>query len=138
MQERCRFDPWVGKSPVRRHGEFSILAWRIPWTEEPCGLHPYGCKESDTTEVTQHSCTDAQFIAVLSFHFHSLILLVPNLTFLILILSIHIFFKQQTGQVNNYMKNIGLFCQNNSSIKCFVPPNSVKLCLILQPHKHLC
>ena len=29
----------------------SILAWRIPWTEEPGDLHsPPGCKESDTTE----------------------------------------------------------------------------------------
>ena len=29
----------------------SILAWRIPWTEEPGGLYsPRGCKESDTTE----------------------------------------------------------------------------------------
>ena len=28
----------------------SILAWRIPWTEEPGGLQ--GHKESDTTEAT--------------------------------------------------------------------------------------
>ena len=29
----------------------SILAWRIPWTEEPGGLHsPWGGKESDETE----------------------------------------------------------------------------------------
>ena len=27
----------------------SILAWRIPWTEEPGGLHPI---ESDLTEAT--------------------------------------------------------------------------------------
>ena len=26
----------------------SILAWRIPWTEEPGGLRPWGRKESDT------------------------------------------------------------------------------------------
>ena len=30
----------------------SILAWRIPWTEEPGGLHPWGRKESDSAEVT--------------------------------------------------------------------------------------
>ena len=30
----------------------SILAWRIPWTEEPHGLGPYGRKELDMTEVT--------------------------------------------------------------------------------------
>ena len=29
----------------------SILAWKIPWTEEPGRLHkPWGCKESDMTE----------------------------------------------------------------------------------------
>ena len=27
----------------------SVLAWRIPWTEEP-GYRPWGCKESDTTK----------------------------------------------------------------------------------------
>ena len=28
----------------------SILAWGIPWTEEPGGLYsPGGCKELDTT-----------------------------------------------------------------------------------------
>jgi len=28
----------------------SILAWRIPWTEEPGGLQSEGSQESDTTE----------------------------------------------------------------------------------------
>ena len=28
----------------------SILAWRIPWTEEPGVLSPWGGKESDMTE----------------------------------------------------------------------------------------
>ena len=28
----------------------STLAWEIPWMEEPGRLHPWGCKESDTTE----------------------------------------------------------------------------------------
>ena len=28
----------------------SILAWKIPWTEETNGLRPWGHKESDTTE----------------------------------------------------------------------------------------
>ena len=28
----------------------SILAWRIPWTEELTGNSPWGRKESDTTE----------------------------------------------------------------------------------------
>ena len=28
----------------------SILAWRIPWAEEPGGLQPMGSQESDRTE----------------------------------------------------------------------------------------
>ena len=28
----------------------NILAWRIPWTEEPGGLWSWGCKESDAIE----------------------------------------------------------------------------------------
>ena len=28
----------------------SVLAWRIPWTEEPSGLQSMGLKELDTTE----------------------------------------------------------------------------------------
>ena len=32
-----------------------ILAWRIPWTEEPGGLQSiWGCGESDTTEQAAH------------------------------------------------------------------------------------
>ena len=30
----------------------SILAWRIPWTEEPGRLCPQSHKELDTTEMT--------------------------------------------------------------------------------------
>jgi len=29
----------------------STLAWKIPWTEEPDRLRPWGCKELDTTEL---------------------------------------------------------------------------------------
>ena len=32
----------------------SILAWRIPWTEEPGGLQSMGLKELDTTEQLTH------------------------------------------------------------------------------------
>ena len=35
----------------------SILAWRIPWTEEPGGLQSKGVTESDMTErLTHTSC----------------------------------------------------------------------------------
>ena len=37
----------------------SILAGRIPWTEEPVGYSPWGHKESDTTEkLTLHFIVD--------------------------------------------------------------------------------
>ena len=29
---------------------FSVLAWRIPWTEGLVGYHPWGHKELDSTE----------------------------------------------------------------------------------------
>ena len=35
----------------------SVLAWRIPWTEEPGGLlyRPWDCKELDMTEQLTHT-----------------------------------------------------------------------------------
>ena len=43
---------------------FSILAWRIPWTEEPGGLQSTGHKESDTTErLTLSVFTEASLVA---------------------------------------------------------------------------
>ena len=39
----------------------SILAQRIPWTEEPGGQQSIGCKESDTTEATEHSTLHTYF-----------------------------------------------------------------------------
>ena len=35
----------------------SILAWRIPWTEEPVGYSPWGHKASDMTEAIEHAHT---------------------------------------------------------------------------------
>ena len=42
---QCRrhgFNPWLGRSPGGGNGNFNILAWRIPWTEEPAGYSPQG------------------------------------------------------------------------------------------------
>ena len=57
-------EPWVqylGQEDPLEEGmvtHSSILAWRIPWTEEPGGLYsPWGRKESDTTEATSHART---------------------------------------------------------------------------------
>ena len=53
-RKRCGFDPCVGKIPWRRAQATHsiILAWRIPWTEEPGRLQSIGPTESDTTEAT--------------------------------------------------------------------------------------
>ena len=51
------WETWVqslgGEDPLEKGmaSHSSILAWRIPWTEEPRGLYsPWGRKESDMTE----------------------------------------------------------------------------------------
>ena len=42
--QRTGFDPWVGKFPLEKGmvTHFSMLAWRIPWTEDPDGLQSMG------------------------------------------------------------------------------------------------
>ena len=44
---RCRFSPWVGKVPWSRTmaTHSSILAWRIPWAEDPGGLQSMGLQK---------------------------------------------------------------------------------------------
>ena len=50
---------WVwsldGEDPLEEHmaSHSSILAWRVPWTEEPGGDSPQHRKESDMTEATE-------------------------------------------------------------------------------------
>ena len=43
----------------------SILAWRIPWTEEPGGLQSWTHKESDMTERLSTAQADLGVIASL-------------------------------------------------------------------------
>ena len=38
----------------------SILAWRIPWTEEPGGLRSIGFQKSDMTKATKCACTEQE------------------------------------------------------------------------------
>jgi len=50
--KRCGFDPWVGKIPLEKGvaTRFSILTWRIPWTDEPgrlCGVTKSQTRLSD-------------------------------------------------------------------------------------------
>ena len=47
--------PGSGRAPGGGTATHSnILAWRIPWTEDPGGLQSIGHKESDRNEVTEH------------------------------------------------------------------------------------
>ena len=45
-----------GKVPWRKTWQPSILAWRIPWTEEPDGLHPWGRRVSTLNKLSKHAC----------------------------------------------------------------------------------
>ena len=54
------FIPGLGRSPGGGNvNPFDMLAWDIPWTEEPGGLQSMGHKESDTTE---HLCMHPSLI----------------------------------------------------------------------------
>ena len=48
----------------------SILACRIPWTEEPGGHSPRGRKESDTTERLGTACSSTWFNAYVRMELH--------------------------------------------------------------------
>ena len=51
MQEtRVRSLGWEDPLEMEMATYSSILAWRIPWTEEPGGLQSTGLQESDTTD----------------------------------------------------------------------------------------
>ena len=51
MQEtRVRSLGWVDPLEKEMAIHSSILAWRIPWTEDLVGYSPWGHKELDTTE----------------------------------------------------------------------------------------
>ena len=53
--KRHGFDPWVGKIPWRRATHSSILAWRIPWTEEPGWLQSIGSQKVGHDRVTSYT-----------------------------------------------------------------------------------
>ena len=54
LSEKIKHDLQGQEDPLEKEmaAYSSILAWRIPWTEEPGGYSPWGLKESDSTEVT--------------------------------------------------------------------------------------
>ena len=51
----CGFDPWVRKIPWRRNLAWRILAWRIPWTEEPDSLQHVGSQRAGHGWATKHT-----------------------------------------------------------------------------------
>ena len=53
QEMRVRFLGWEDSLEKDMATHFSILAWRIPWTEVDC--HSQCCKESDMTEATEHA-----------------------------------------------------------------------------------
>ena len=61
MQESQEMRVWslVREDPVEEGmaTHSSILAGRIPWTEDLAGYSPWSHKGLDTTEATQHACT---------------------------------------------------------------------------------
>ena len=56
--KRCGFDPWVGKIPLEEGmvTHPSILAWRIPWTEESGRLQSTGLQRVGQTEAALCVC----------------------------------------------------------------------------------
>ena len=55
--------PSVGREGPLEEGmatHSSVLAWRIPWTEEPGGPYsPQGCKESEMAKGIAHTICQA-------------------------------------------------------------------------------
>ena len=61
--QETQFPPLGREDPLEKGTatHSSILAWRIPWTEEPGGYSPWGHKESDMTEQLTHTHTQCLF-----------------------------------------------------------------------------
>ena len=46
-----------GEDPLEKGmaTHISLLAWRIPWIEQSCGLQSIGLQESDIAEMTEYA-----------------------------------------------------------------------------------
>ena len=53
QETRVRSLGWADPLEEGMATHSSILAWSMPWIEEPGGLRPWGRKELDMTEVTE-------------------------------------------------------------------------------------
>ena len=60
---RCRFDPLVGKIPSGGgNSNPSILAWEVPWTEEPGGLRVSHARAQSNT-ILQYMFLNVRTVA---------------------------------------------------------------------------
>ena len=60
MQEtQVQFLRWEDPLQKEMATHSSVLAWRIPWTEEPGGLQSMGSQESDTTKQQNQPLAEA-------------------------------------------------------------------------------
>ena len=67
----------------------SILAWEIPWTEEPGGLQPWVRKESDMSEQFRTACFLGKTVSLCAASFSTT---KPNLTVTLFFLLTFYFF----------------------------------------------
>ena len=109
----CRkhgFDPWVGKIPWRRKWQThsSILAWEIPWTEEPGGLQLL--QRSLVSHKFRYDLTEQEHNSMLFIYF--LIQILPDLV-------IESFFKLTPMSLRHSPKLLLVEYILCFSIKCF-------------------
>ena len=64
----CKFDPWVRKNLLEEEMATysSILAWKIPWTEEPGSLSPWGQENQTWLSDKPHTNTRKRGITLRS------------------------------------------------------------------------
>ena len=59
--------PELGRSPGGGNGNtLSILAWKIPWTEEPSGLQSIGLQRVGHDRATEHILAPLMYNTVLA------------------------------------------------------------------------
>ena len=62
--KRCRFDPWVREDPLEEEmaTRSSILAWKIPWKEEPGGATVHGVTKIPWLSTQIHPMDQVYFL----------------------------------------------------------------------------
>ena len=100
---RCRFDPWPERIPEKKMTTHSsILAWEIPWTEEPAGLQFMGSQKVRHNWTTEQQQCWLVFNGIsLWFWFYiSLIISDAEHIFLCLLGQLYVFFGKMSLRVS--------------------------------------